>query len=111
MKQRAQTLSPRMGELSAQNLNIAPDVRKFLYHDPFRPGRTNSIIAPRAPASPLLARLEQLHKSLRPTPHVPLTMAGMELFAKLEYANPIGSLKDRPAFWILKRAAERGEIG
>jgi cysteine synthase A len=24
--------------------------------------------------------------------------------------NPIGSIKDRPAFWILKRAAERNEI-
>jgi cysteine synthase A len=34
----------------------------------------------------------------------------MNLFAKLEYVNPVGSIKDRPAFWILKRAAERGEI-
>ena len=37
-------------------------------------------------------------------------MKGMSLFAKLEYANPVGSIKDRPAYWILKRAAERGEI-
>jgi cysteine synthase A len=42
---------------------------------------------------------------------VPLSVEGMNLFAKLEYANPVGSIKDRPAFWILKRAAERGEIG
>jgi len=34
----------------------------------------------------------------------------MRLFAKLEYVNPVGSIKDRPAFWILKRAAQRGEI-
>jgi cysteine synthase A len=34
----------------------------------------------------------------------------MNLFAKLEYVNPVGSIKDRPAYWILKRAAERGEI-
>jgi cysteine synthase A len=34
----------------------------------------------------------------------------MDLFAKLEYVNPVGSIKDRPAFWILKRAAERGEL-
>ena len=34
----------------------------------------------------------------------------MHLFAKLEYANPVGSIKDRAAYWILKRAAERGEI-
>src|ERR687888_794628 len=62
------------------------------------------------PASSLAARLGQLRKTLRPTPHVPLAVAGMNLFAKLEYVNPVGSIKDRPAFWILKRAAERGEI-
>ncbi len=58
----------------------------------------------------LVARLEQLGKILRPTPHVRLAIPGMQLFAKLEYANPIGSIKDRPAFWILKQAAKRGEI-
>src|SRR5207245_987937 len=45
-----------------------------------------------------------------PTPHVPLAVEHMNLFAKLEYVNPVGSIKDRPAYWILKRAAERGEI-
>lgn len=58
----------------------------------------------------LVARLEQLGSMLRPTPAVPLAAEGMHLFAKLEYMNPVGSIKDRPAFWILKRAAERGEI-
>jgi cysteine synthase A len=62
------------------------------------------------PASSLAARLAQLGKILRPTPHVPLALPGMDLFAKLEYVNPVGSIKDRPAYWILKRAAERGEI-
>src|SRR6059036_272866 len=62
------------------------------------------------PAPALVARLEQLRRTLRPTPHVPLAMEGVNLFAKLEYVNPVGSIKDRPAFWILKRAAERGEI-
>jgi cysteine synthase A len=37
-------------------------------------------------------------------------MKGIDLFAKLEYVNPIGSIKDRAAYWILLRAAERGEI-
>src|ERR671923_2844164 len=60
--------------------------------------------------SPLAPRLEELRRTLRPTPHVPLAMEGVNLFAKLEYVNPVGSIKDRPAFWILKRAAERGEI-
>src|SRR5574341_149246 len=62
------------------------------------------------PAWGLVARLEQLRKTLRPTPHVRLAVEGMNLFAKLEYVNPVGSIKDRPAFWILKRAAERGDI-
>jgi 2,3-diaminopropionate biosynthesis protein SbnA len=61
-------------------------------------------------ASPLATRLELLRNTLRPTPHVPLAMKGMDLFAKLEYVNPIGSIKDRAAYWILTRAAERGEI-
>ena len=64
----------------------------------------------RQSASRLAARLELLRNTLRPTPHVPLGMAGMNLFAKLEYVNPVGSIKDRAAYWILKRAAERGEI-
>ena len=58
----------------------------------------------------LVARLERLGNTLRPTPHVPLAVEGMNLFAKLEYVNPVGSIKDRAAYWILKRAAERGEI-
>src|SRR5262245_15059657 len=61
-------------------------------------------------ASHLATRLELLRTTLRPTPHVPLAMKGMNLFAKLEYVNPVGSIKDRPAYWILKRAVERGEI-
>jgi len=64
----------------------------------------------RRPASSLVARLERLRKILRPTPHVPLAVEGMNLFAKLEYVNPVGSIKDRSAYWILKRAAGRGEI-
>ncbi|PYV02812.1 MAG: 2,3-diaminopropionate biosynthesis protein SbnA [Acidobacteria bacterium] len=62
------------------------------------------------PASRLAMRLELLRNTLRPTPHVQLAMKGMDLFAKLEYVNPVGSIKDRPAYWILKRAVERGEI-
>src|SRR5436309_2841738 len=61
-------------------------------------------------ASRLAARLRQLRHILRPTPHVQLAVTGMSLFAKLEYVNPVGSIKDRVAYWILTRAAERGEI-
>src|ERR1041385_1370435 len=62
------------------------------------------------PQSRLATRLERLRNTLRPTPNVSLAMKGMDLFAKLEYFNPIGSIKDRAAYWILTRAAERGEI-
>jgi cysteine synthase A len=62
------------------------------------------------PSLHLATRLEQLRNTLRPTPHVPLTMKGMDVFAKLEYVNPVGSIKDRPAYWILQRAVERGDI-
>ena len=75
---------------------------------PSAPGKERSSTPP-APSS-LIARLTQLRRTLRPTPHVRLPLAGMNLFAKLEYVNPVGSIKDRPAFWILKRAADRGEI-
>src|SRR5262245_36345884 len=64
----------------------------------------------RRPASSLVARLERLRKILWPTPHVPLAVEGMNMCAKLEYVNPVGSIKDRSAYWILKRAAGRGEI-
>src|ERR671918_2328940 len=74
------------------------------------PGPLPAIRREPQPASSLLARLEQLRKTLRPTPHVRLAVEDMNLFAKLEYVNPVGSIKDRPALWILKRAAERGEI-
>jgi cysteine synthase B len=34
----------------------------------------------------------------------------IKLFAKLEYHNPFGSIKDRAAYWMLKRAEEEGKI-
>src|SRR6266566_2070308 len=50
------------------------------------------------PASRLASRLQLLRNTLRPTPHVHLAMKGMDLFAKLEYVNPVGSIKDRAAY-------------
>src|SRR5712692_9547641 len=40
-------------------------------------------------ASRLATRLELLRKTLRPTPHVQLAMKRMNLFAKLEFVNPV----------------------
>ena len=36
-------------------------------------------------------------------------MKGLDLFAKLEFADPI--IKDRAGYLILERAVKRGEIG
>ena len=73
-------------------------------------GLAKGNISIQIPASHLATRLQLLRNALRPTPHAHLAMEGMDLFAKLEYVNPVGSIKDRAAYWILKRAAERGEI-
>ena len=72
--------------------------------------RLAAVVSERRPGPALVTRMEMLRNTLRPTPHVPLAMEGMNLFAKLEYVNPVGSIKDRAAYWILKRAAERGDI-
>jgi N-(2-amino-2-carboxyethyl)-L-glutamate synthase len=58
-----------------------------------------------------LERLCLAEKVLCETPIVPLADDRVELYAKLEFLNGVGSIKDRPALWMLKRAIERGEIG
>ena len=35
----------------------------------------------------------------------------VEIYAKAEWHNPSGSVKDRPAAWILRQALARGEVG
>lgn len=55
-------------------------------------------------------RLNLVQRVIRETPTVRLDEFGFELYAKLEYLNGIGSVKDRPALWILKRAIERGDV-
>ena len=59
----------------------------------------------------LLVRVETLLRLMRPTPIVELHVPGIELRAKLEYSNVVGSLKDRAAIWALRAAIARGEIG
>lgn len=44
------------------------------------------------------------------TPVVAVEHPAVELHAKLEFHNPIGSIKDRAAYWMLRRAIERGEV-
>lgn len=64
-----------------------------------------------AAATPLRDRLALASRILRPTPIVALQDARLDLRVKLEYCNGIGSVKDRPALRILRRAVERGEVG
>jgi cysteine synthase A len=58
----------------------------------------------------LRERIQTIQNSLRTTPVMRLDLEPINLYAKLEFHNPIGSVKDRPALWILKRAEERGDI-
>ena len=58
-----------------------------------------------------MERLTCAEKMIYETPIIHLDHEQVELYAKLEFLNGIGSIKDRPAFWILKRAIERGQVG
>jgi cysteine synthase B len=55
-----------------------------------------------------------LLESIGNTPLVELTRLqparGARVFAKLEGNNPGGSIKDRPALWMIQRAEESGEL-
>lgn len=53
-------------------------------------------------STPLLkiSQLAQAHKA----------QEGVELYAKLEYFNPSSSVKDRAAYYIIKKAVESGEL-
>lgn len=58
----------------------------------------------------LQARVEALGASLRPTPVVRLAHPRLRLFAKLEYQSFVGSIKDRPAYYMLRDAIRSGEV-
>jgi 2,3-diaminopropionate biosynthesis protein SbnA len=58
----------------------------------------------------LVHRVMGLQHMLRETPLVQLKHERFNLYAKLEFQNPFGSLKDRAAFGILKAAILRGDV-
>ncbi len=60
--------------------------------------------------SSLAVRVSTLGELIRGTPTVELSSEGIKLFAKLDGHNPFGSVKDRPAYWILRSGIERGEV-
>lgn len=71
-------------------------------------------VAPPAVVEPLLARVPAL-RTIGNTPLVPLTNwqdshPGVELYAKVEYFNPGGSLKDRPVLRMLAEAIADGRL-
>jgi len=59
--------------------------------------------------------VEMLPDEANPSPMVRLNRlaheAGFPLYAKLEWMNPFGSVKDRAAFQMLRDLEERGELG
>ena len=55
-------------------------------------------------------RLAVLEKLVGNTPLMKLDVPHIDLYAKLEYFNFMGSIKDRTAVQIIKRAVEKGEI-
>ncbi|MGC5033664.1 2,3-diaminopropionate biosynthesis protein SbnA [Micromonospora sp. DT229] len=56
-------------------------------------------------------RLDLIDDHRLRTPVARLAHDRINLYAKLEYSNRSGSTKDRSAYWILRRAVERGELG
>jgi 2,3-diaminopropionate biosynthesis protein SbnA len=59
----------------------------------------------------LLDGISAIEKTVRPAPFAKLDVEGMDLRVKLASTNAVGSIKDKPAFHILKRAIERGDVG
>ncbi len=56
---------------------------------------------------------ELIANERNPTPMVRLRKtvpAGLEMYLKLEWMNPFGSIKDRTAYYLLKGMEERGEL-
>ncbi|MFQ6135309.1 MAG: PLP-dependent cysteine synthase family protein [Nitrososphaerales archaeon] len=54
---------------------------------------------------------QRIFRGIGRTPLIPLRKVGsrgMKLYAKLEWYNPFGSLKDRPACWMIREGERRG---
>lgn len=58
----------------------------------------------------LAGRIERIGSRFIETPLVRLEHERLNLYMKLELSNPNGSVKDRSAYLMLKRAVERGEL-
>lgn len=58
----------------------------------------------------LWRRIEDMRWLLPETETRRLPHPTLKLFAKMECANPSGSIKDRAAYWVLREAIRRGEV-
>lgn len=58
----------------------------------------------------MIEKLQHVQRLIGNTPLVELSHSSVNVFAKLEFHNLMGSVKMRPAFYILKSAIERGDI-
>jgi len=58
----------------------------------------------------MIHKLNELARFIGNTPLVPLQHEKVNLHAKLEFHNLMGSVKVRPAFYIIKKALENGVI-
>nr|WP_063748719.1 2,3-diaminopropionate biosynthesis protein SbnA [Chondromyces apiculatus] len=63
-----------------------------------------------SPRGKLFQRLRSLEQSLGSPPIVQLDARHLNLFAKLEGQNLVGSVKDRAAYWMLRAAILRGDV-
>jgi cysteine synthase B len=56
---------------------------------------------------------QRIFRNIGRTPLIPLGNVGsrgLKLYAKLEWYNPFGSLKDRPAYWMIQSAEKHGVL-
>src|SRR5688572_10531721 len=63
-----------------------------------------------------LAQADSIESSIGNTPLIRLRNitrglpAGVEILAKAEHLNPGGSVKDRPALWMIREGEQRGQL-
>ena len=58
----------------------------------------------------LQEKLEAVSKLIGNTPVVGLDVGPGKVYVKLEYMNPMGSHKDRIAYYMLREAVSRGQL-
>jgi cysteine synthase B len=59
-----------------------------------------------------MQRFDELLKRVGNTPHIPFSSPNdkVALYAKLEWFNPFGSVKDRAVLWMIKYAEKKGVL-